>query len=120
MIKLQKYDSREGEGEFRIMTVDEIKALRYGQTVWFRSLDGSARRAKVNGKPKRWKRQLNRVEIPLKYGMYEYFTTVRTQDHDADEFEEAFRHKDSCECWATYLMVEVWVLPPRAIPSERE
>ncbi len=105
-MKLQKYSGREGEGEFRTMTVDEIKALRYDQIVWFRSIDGSARRAKVNGEPKRWKRQPDRVEVPLKYGMYEHFTAIRTQDHDAAVFEEQFGHKDSRECWAVYLMVE--------------
>jgi len=30
--------------------------------------------AKVNGKVRTWKRDSNRVEIPLKYGLYLYFT----------------------------------------------
>lgn len=28
---------------------------------------------KVNGKVRRWKRETGRVEIPCKYGLYEYF-----------------------------------------------
>lgn len=40
----------------------------------FVSIDGTSRRAKVNGKVKTWKRDPNRVEVPIKYGMYEYGT----------------------------------------------
>jgi hypothetical protein len=40
--------------------------------IWFKSLDGTARRAKVNGKVRTWKRDPGRIEIPVKYGMYEY------------------------------------------------
>ena len=47
--------------------------------VWFLSIDGKARQAKVNGKVRTWKRQPNRVEIPLKYGLYEY-ATFTTED----------------------------------------
>jgi hypothetical protein len=40
--------------------------------IWFRSNDGTARRAKVNGIVRIWKRDANRIEVPIKYGMYEY------------------------------------------------
>ncbi len=42
--------------------------------IWFRALDGTAKRAKVNGMVRTWKRNPNRIEVPLKYGMYEYST----------------------------------------------
>jgi hypothetical protein len=42
--------------------------------IWFRSIQGDARQAKVNGVVRTWKRDANRVEVPLKYGMYEYVT----------------------------------------------
>ena len=42
--------------------------------IWFLSLDGTARRAKVNGRVRTWKRTPSRVEIPVKYGLYEYGT----------------------------------------------
>jgi len=71
---LAKYQGREGHGEFRPMTFEEAKRLRYGQHVWFRSIQGDARRAKINGAPKTWKRDATRIEIPAKYGMYEYAT----------------------------------------------
>lgn len=42
--------------------------------VWFLSIQGQARRAKVNGKVRTWKRDTRRVELPVKYGLYEYAT----------------------------------------------
>ena len=36
--------------------------------------DGSRLRVRRNGKTKTWKRDLNRFEIPVKYGLYEYYT----------------------------------------------
>lgn len=71
---LPKYNGREGTGTFRVMTFDEAKQLRYGQHVWFVANSGDARRIKVNGQPKTWKRDATRIEVPLKYGMYEYAT----------------------------------------------
>lgn len=42
--------------------------------IWFVCNDGKARQATVNGRVRTWKRDASRIEIPLKYGMYEYFT----------------------------------------------
>lgn len=42
--------------------------------IWFLSNQGEARLAKINGKVRTWKRDPNRVEVPIKYGMYEYGT----------------------------------------------
>jgi hypothetical protein len=46
--------------------------------IWFLCNQGKARQLKINGSIKRWKRDKNRIEIPVKYGMYEYgtFTTA--------------------------------------------
>ena len=44
------------------------------QHIWFRTISGDARQCKVNGKVRTWKRDLNRVEVPVKYGLYEYST----------------------------------------------
>jgi len=73
-ITLKKYAGKEGEASFRPMTLEEAKQLRYGQHVWFRAVQGDARRVKVNGAPKTWKRDATRIEVPVKYGMYEYST----------------------------------------------
>lgn len=42
--------------------------------VWFVDRYGHAREAKVNGKVRTWKRDATRIELPLKYGLREYFT----------------------------------------------
>ena len=70
----KKYSGRRGSGEFRPMTLEEGKMLRYGEHIWMLARDGSAVQVKVNGTPKRWKRDPDRIEVPVKYGMYEYST----------------------------------------------
>lgn len=70
---LKKYAGREGTGNFRPMALEEAKALKYGDSIWVLSDHGDARRAKVNGAPKTWKRSPERLQVPCKYGMYEYF-----------------------------------------------
>jgi hypothetical protein len=50
--------------------------------VWFVTINGDAREAKVNGKVRTWKRDTRRVELPIKYGMYEYGT------FDASDIEQ--------------------------------
>ena len=57
---------------YRAMTIDEAKALRPGQEVWFFANDGKARRLKVNGAVKTWKTDADRIEVPVKYGLREY------------------------------------------------
>lgn len=42
--------------------------------ITLRDLKGNARTVKVNGKVRRWKRDISRIEVPFKYGMYEYGT----------------------------------------------
>jgi hypothetical protein len=37
-------------------------------------IHGMSRTVKVNGKVRTWKRDAGRVEVPYKYGMYEYGT----------------------------------------------
>jgi hypothetical protein len=41
--------------------------------------NGKWRTVKVNGKVRTWKRDANRIEIPCKYGLYEYFV-LRAED----------------------------------------
>jgi len=58
----------------RSMTKEEILALTPGKRVHLRLNDGRIGSAKVNGKVRTWKRDPSRVEVPLKYGLYEYCT----------------------------------------------
>jgi hypothetical protein len=69
-VEMAKYHGREGRGTFRPMTLDEVLRLRPGDTIWCRSLFADARRAKVNGKIKTWKRTPGRFVLPLKYDVY--------------------------------------------------
>lgn len=66
--------------EYRAMTLDEAKLLQYGDHVSFMDKSGQARIMKINGAPKLWKRSPNRVEIPGKYGMYEFGTFTSQSD----------------------------------------
>jgi len=51
------------------MNLQEAKNLQYGEHIIHIETN---RRFKVNGKPKTWKRNLERVLIPVKYGLYVY------------------------------------------------
>lgn len=53
------------------LTREEILALRPGQHIGCRLLSGGVGQVKINGKIKTWKREPDRVEVPVKYGMYE-------------------------------------------------
>lgn len=58
------------------LTLIEAKNLRYGQHIYSTTQkykNGLAKTVKINGAPKTWKRQPERVQIPAKYGLYEYF-----------------------------------------------
>ena len=57
---------------FRRMTKAEVLALSAGQRVRFLSTDGSCRELTINGRVRTWKRDPERVEVPVKYGLYEY------------------------------------------------
>src|SRR6266850_1046070 len=79
--ELDTYRSPRGAGGrklFRHMTFDEASRLSYGEHIWFLTHHGDARQCKINGRVRRWKRDLSRIEIPAKYGLYEYFIFTRS------------------------------------------
>ena len=47
-----------------------------------RDRNGNWRRVKVNGAVRTWKRDPQRIEVPCKYGMYEYFTLTTRDIND--------------------------------------
>jgi len=60
-----------------MLTLEQAKALRFGQILYHvenRNADGSAQRWRVNGKVRTWKRSPERVEVPIKHGLYAYGT----------------------------------------------
>mgnify|MGYP001558755671 CR=1 FL=1 len=64
-------DRRE-KSQYRPMTVEEAKDLCRGARVPFLATDGTVRKVKVIGYVGTWKRDSSRVEVPLKYGLYEF------------------------------------------------
>ena len=58
-----------------MITLEQAKNLQHGNTlhhVTNKNADGTPQRWRVSGKVKRWKRDPNRIKIPLKYGLYVY------------------------------------------------
>jgi hypothetical protein len=51
-----------------------VNHCNQSQHIWLRDKLGCARQVKVNGAVRTWKRDANRIEVPFKYGMYEYGT----------------------------------------------
>ena len=75
-LALPLYNGRRGTGKFTRFPNRDFLVV-YCTThshVWFVTLTGDARECKINGKVRTWKQDLNRIEIPLKYGLYEYWT----------------------------------------------
>ena len=60
--------------EYRPITPEEARTLQYGDTLYFTNGDGVARAIRINGKPRTWKRDPERLELPCKYGFYECAT----------------------------------------------
>lgn len=62
-------------------TVEAIKAINptWRDEFWVVANDGTAKRCRVNGKLKTWKRDPSRIALPCKYGLYECHTFT---EHD--------------------------------------
>ena len=69
------------KSKYRSITFDECLKLSYGDKVFFIDNSGKVRQCKINGKVKTWKRDKERIEIPCKYGLYEYFTFTKSDFH---------------------------------------
>lgn len=57
------------------ITLAEAKTLTHNDTLYHRvnrNADGSAQRWRVNGRVKIWKRSPDRVQVPVKYGLYSF------------------------------------------------
>lgn len=66
--------------EYVRMSAEQARRLQAGMPVLFLGVGGKVFRAKVNGSPKTWKRDPTRVEVPLKYGIRDYFTASAQPD----------------------------------------
>ena len=57
------------------ITLEQAKQLQYRQTLYHvsnRNADGSPQRWRVNGAVKLWKRSPERIQVPIKHGLYSY------------------------------------------------
>lgn len=64
-----------------MITLEQAKSLQCGVILYhviYKNADNSPQRWKVNGKVKRWKREPDRIEIPIKHGLRD-FGTLRTE-----------------------------------------
>jgi len=58
-----------------MITLEQAKGLQIGQVIYhaiYRNADGTPQCWRVNGKVKTWKRDSNRIRIPLKRGLYNH------------------------------------------------
>lgn len=58
-----------------MITLEQAKKLQSGQILYHafnKNADGTPQRWKVNGKVKTWKTMPDRVQVPLKHGLYAY------------------------------------------------
>ena len=79
------------------ITLEQAKALKYRDILHSevnRNAKGECQRWRVNGKVKRWKRQPDKIEVPVKYGMYGY-DYLRNGDLDLVHLEaECLRRRE--------------------------
>lgn len=54
------------------VTIEDAKQLQYRNVVHISDNAGQCTRFYVNGKVRTWKRNPNRIRIPLKFGMYSF------------------------------------------------
>lgn len=67
--------------------------------VTLRNSDGSALRARRNGKTKIWKRSPERFQVPVKYGLRECFYITEDSAYEwltYDRVQRALERKDNC------------------------
>jgi hypothetical protein len=58
-------------GDGRILTLNELKNLTHSE-VYIQGKCGHFLKVRINGQVKTWKRNPDKVQIPYKYGLYEY------------------------------------------------
>lgn len=67
------------------MTLEQVKNLKHGDTVLMPTVenaDGTPSRWRITGKVKTWKRDTNRVQVPIKRGLYQYgYLTENNMQH---------------------------------------
>ena len=68
-----------------MITLDQAKSLSHGDIlhhVTYRNADGTPHRWRVNGAVKRWKRTPDRIEVPIKRGLYQFDYLTESYLHE--------------------------------------
>jgi hypothetical protein len=58
-----------------MITLEQAKGLTYGTILYHcvnENADRSPQRWRVNGQVKRWKRNTDRIRVPIKHGLYDH------------------------------------------------
>lgn len=80
-----------------MISLKQAKRLKTGNIVYHvinQNTDGTPQRWRVNGKVKTWKKNLDRVSVPIKSGMYSYnYLTERDLYLYSTTEKQALRHK---------------------------
>jgi hypothetical protein len=69
-----------------VLTLEQAKQLKPGDIL----LDQDGKRWKINGRVKLWKRDPNRIRVPLKHGLYRYDALTGDDFYDKDKVCELF------------------------------
>lgn len=59
-------------GDFVLLNLEEKKKLGHRSVVYLQARCGCFLKVTINGNPKTWVRQPERVKVPFRYGLYEY------------------------------------------------
>jgi hypothetical protein len=68
------YDRSKKKRTVRVRRMTRAEVLALSGHADFLARDGTLRTLKINGRVRTFKRDPDRVEVPVKYGMYEYAT----------------------------------------------
>jgi hypothetical protein len=79
MVLFKKEGKKMIEGNYVALTWDELLVLK-NHCLAIKN-DGTVGNVKINGKVRTWKRDASRIEIPCKYGLYEYHTFTAEDCH---------------------------------------
>jgi len=70
------------EGQLNALSIDQAKKLQFHDVVTtpaYKNADGTPQRWRVMGKVKTWKKDPNRIRVPIKRGLYDHYEI--TQDN---------------------------------------
>lgn len=112
------------------MNIAQAKQLGHGDIIYHsrgRNADGTPVRYRVNGSVRTWKRDPNRIEIPLKYGLYVFYTLTGPElwEWYLNE-EDAIQYGRVCHAVHAYrsrLPSKLWAAvqaDPRVCPIARD